>query len=159
MQRPTDEPDAPESSPTDGQTEDWEAVSPSTLSRAAALSTLSLGVFSTLLGAQLVYNFKEYTLRSGSMFAIGAVTLVAGWALYRTLKPRTVQAGLALGAATLLLGCWWAVSLLLEGVLSALSLAVLPHALVTSVLCLVAITPAERAELARQRLRSAGFDT
>lgn len=146
----------PEASP---DSRDWEATNSTPLTRNAALSVLSLGVFCEALALQLVVKIVgSVEVRSISMVVLGLACFVFGRRFQNLLVPRRALEGAVVGGVVLGFGFAWFLWLMFTGMFSALALALVPHAALTMVLCVLSVEPARRAEAARTRLRRLGFE-
>jgi len=139
--------------------QDWEATNSTPLTRNAALSVLSLGVFCEALALQLVVKVDhQLEPRSECMAVLGIACFFVGRRFQQLLVPRRAIEGVATGAVVLGFGFAWFLWLMLTGTFSALALALVPHATLTMVLSVLSVEPARKAEAARVRLRRMGFE-
>jgi hypothetical protein len=97
-------------------------------------------------------------VRSVSMAVLGLVCFFFGRRFQQLLVPRRALEGAAVGGLVLGLGFSWFLWLMFMGIFSALALALVPHAALTMVLCVLSVEPARKAEAARGRLRRLGFE-
>jgi hypothetical protein len=138
---------------------DWEATNSTPLTRNAALSVLSLGVFCEALALQLVVKVVgQLDVRSACMVLMGLVCFFFGRRFQHLLVPRRALEGAVVGGVVLVLGFAWFLWLMFTGMFSALALALVPHAALTMALCVLSVEPARKAEAARVRLRRLGFE-
>jgi hypothetical protein len=118
------------------------------------------GVFTALIGLQIwgvltVVGPIKLVAPVALALGVGAMVLGAGVA-----RARLVSASIGLGLAPVigLFALVWAVFALLNGVLSMVSLAVLPLAGLSTLLIATSRARVKRVEEARQRLREQGLD-
>jgi hypothetical protein len=138
--------------------DDWYAIAPTQLMRRVALSVLSLGVFSSLLSLQLSWKVEGLTGRAIALLLFGVALLAIGRWVQVRVSSRSVTSAAVLSAMMLYASVVWLVTLLLDGWRSMLAIALVPHAMFTTALCVYAIDFARRTDAARARLRARGFE-
>lgn len=121
-----------------------------------------------LIGAGVcigIVGLQALGLRTTGFFSlVGPLALVlsggcvfSGWGVVRG-RARSAMFGLAVGGVTALFDLVWVVLAFLNGVISPISLLVLPLAITATVLIAVAFKEVKRIEGARERLRAQGLD-
>jgi len=122
-------------------------------------SMVSAG-FTVALALQTLLNFRlrgPIVAVLPLMGALGIAGLVTGWGSLRG-RAGSVVGSTITGGLVATLGLAWAVYALLGGLVSPLSFGVVPLAVLATVVCGVAISPARRVTSARDRLRAQGLD-
>ena len=112
-----------------------------------------------------IVGLQALGLRTTGFFSlVGPLALVlsggcvfSGWGVVRG-RARSAMFGLAVGGVTALFDLVWVVLAFLNGVISPISLLVLPLAITATVLIAVAFKEVKRIEGARERLRAQGLD-
>ncbi len=118
------------------------------------------GVFTVLIGLQiwgLLTVVGPIKLVAPLAVALGASAVVLGAGVARA-RLAAASIGLGLAPVIALFGLVWFSFALLNGVLSMISLAVLPLAGVSTILIATSRARVKRVEEARQRLRAEGLD-
>jgi hypothetical protein len=118
---------------------------------------VTLGV--TGLQALLFFVMRgPYQLVGPVALVLGGGCVFFGWGVVRA-RARAALGGIGLGAASSLFGAAWVILALMNGVLSAIALAVVPLAGLATLLIVVGLKDIKRIDLARERLRAQGLDT
>jgi hypothetical protein len=121
-----------------------------------------------LIGAGVcvgIVGLQALGLRTTGFFSlVGPLAVVlsggcvfSGWGVVRG-RARSATFGLAVGGATALFDLVWVVLAFLNGLISPISMLVLPLAIAATVLIAVAFKEVKRIEGARERLRAQGLD-
>src|SRR5688572_32300132 len=121
-----------------------------------------------LIGAGVcigIVGLQALGLRTTGFFSlVGPIALVlsggcvfTGWGVVRG-RARSAMFGLAVGGVTALFDLVWVVMAFLNGLVSPISLLVLPLSITATVLIAVALKEVKRIDLARERLRAQGLD-
>ena len=121
-----------------------------------------------LIGAGVcigIVGLQALGLRTTGFFSlVGPIALVlsggcvfTGWGVVRG-RARSAMFGLAVGGVTALFDLVWVVMAFLNGLISPISMLVLPLSITATVLIAVAMKELKRIDGARERLRAQGLD-
>ena len=142
--------------------DDLALLTPPTGARIAAASALVGGLFWVVLAFQTSLSFRVVSALTialvSSMLTVGAGQLV-GAAWLRRMRARGAVVLVASSAFGLLLAAFWLVYAMAHGVLALVALLQLPLSAATATFGGISLAPARRADEARARLRSTGFES
>ena len=121
-----------------------------------------------LIGAGVcigIVGLQALGLRTTGFFSlVGPIAIMlsggcvfTGWGVVRG-RARSAMLGLGVGGATALFDLVWVVLAFLNGLVSPISMLVLPLSITATVLIAVALKAVKRIEGARERLRAQGLD-
>jgi asparagine N-glycosylation enzyme membrane subunit Stt3 len=144
----------------DGQDADLQAITVPSSVKVGGGTLLLLGVLTLVLCLQtsLVVRFNAIgTPIVLLMFAIGLASALVGYYLTRGSGKAAVSGTVLAVVSFFLLAAWVGFSLY-NGLLSLLSISLLPLSLLAATFSALSISWARRADLARERLRAQGLD-
>jgi hypothetical protein len=158
--RPVNQPINVGTSSGDAQDADLQAITVPSSVKAGGGSLLLLGVLTLVVCLQtaLVVRFNVITTPIVLlMFVLGLACALVGFYVTRG-SGKAALVGTALAGAAFFLLAGWVGFALYGGLLSLLSISLLPLSLLSATFCALSISWGRRADLARGRLRAQGLD-